>query len=433
MLTVQTLYIGEVTVMRLTGRLDSINARQAQSTLDDILADNDQTPLILDMEGVEYMSAAGLRILRRLKERTGSVTIAAPSDRVTEVMQITGLDVVYQLHRTRIGAVHGVRPVTAAYTNLEQGWLNHLCPGPAGRDFLRWRSDVNRDTRSRTTHWHKQADEAIERGIQTLIDAGITVIADVSSSGMSIRPLLDSGLRGTVYIEVRGTAEAQIQANFNNMRDIIERWQPAQRDNGIQIGICLHAPYSVHPNLWQKTLDYARKEALPLCIPIAQSRAEYDFMLSGTGKLAEALYDETHMPALQSPGVSPLAYLEQTGALDLKPLLIHAIHVDDDDIQRIKESGCTVVHCPRSNVRLQCGRMPLESYLAQDIPVLIGTDSLACSPSLDIFDEIEFAIGLHYERITPEKIVSLVHGTLPSIPEPPAADDSTPDESQDEA
>jgi 5-methylthioadenosine/S-adenosylhomocysteine deaminase len=87
--------------------------------------------------------------------------------------------------------------------------------------------------------------------------------------------------------------------------------------------------------------------------------------------------------------------------------------VSDDDITKIKASGASVVHCPRSNLRLHCGRMPLEKYLAQGVPVFLGTDSLGSSPSLDVFDELDVAAALHHGKVEPGAIGKLVHTAMP--------------------
>jgi cytosine/adenosine deaminase-related metal-dependent hydrolase len=133
-------------------------------------------------------------------------------------------------------------------------------------------------------------------------------------------------------------------------------------------------------------------------------------MKKGTGKFADNLFKE--FSPIDIPYKSPIAFLEEIGALKLRPLLIHAVNVSDDDIALIKKYGCQVVHCPRSNLRLQCGRMPLEKFLEAKIPVLLGTDSLASSPSLNIFDEVEVAVALHHGKVPPEKIKKMVYGTI---------------------
>jgi aminodeoxyfutalosine deaminase len=179
----------------------------------------------------------------------------------------------------------------------------------------------------------------------------------------------------------------------------------------MHIGISLHAPYSVHPELWKLGLEYTKDHNLPLCIHVAESPAEHEFMTKGTGAIADNYYVD--VPKVPSPMKSPIQFLADIGALEQKPLLVHCVQVDDEDIKLIKESGSAVVHCPRSNLRLNSGRMPLEKFLAQDIPVLLGTDSLASSPSLNIFDEVEVAIALHHGKVDAKDILALASNTIP--------------------
>ena len=51
--------------------------------------------------------------------------------------------------------------------------------------------------------------------------------------------------------------------------------------------------------------------------------------------------------------------------------------------------------------------MPLEKFQAAGVPVLLGTDSLASSPSLDIRDEVAAAKEIHRGFVAPERIESL--------------------------
>ena len=107
------------------------------------------------------------------------------------------------------------------------------------------------------------------------------------------------------------------------------------------------------------------------------------------------------------PGMRPVSYLAALGVLDARPLLVHAVHVTEEDVRAIADAGCAVAHCPRSNDRLSCGRMPLERYLAAGVRVYLGTDSRASSPSLDLRDEAAFARELHAGLVPPEQVNAL--------------------------
>ena len=105
MIDIHTSHIGEVTVIHLTGRIDAINAPEFSQIVTHVLENGDDK-ILLHMHGVDYLSAAGLRVLRTIKDKISYVRIAEPSDRVREVMQITGLDAVYELYASLNDALH---------------------------------------------------------------------------------------------------------------------------------------------------------------------------------------------------------------------------------------------------------------------------------------------------------------------------------------
>lgn len=419
--SLNTSHIGTTTILHIHGRLDSLNVASLQEQLNALLERYGAQDLILNMEDVNYLSAAGLRLLHNLHERTGQVRIACPSPRVVEVMQITGLSHVYNLYPTQTAAIHQVRPVTNAHTSLERGWMHNHRPDIVGADYLTWLTERILKSQSLLHDEHDQRIvQAIDKGIQVLVDRGTTIIADVSTSGLSLAPLMASGLRGVVYLELAESSSDRVEARFARIQTLITDWRPRERGGAIRVGLSLHAPYAFHPDHWTRIIEYARKESLPLSIGVAQTAAEREFFLSGTGPFVDQNPYKGIFPIDSVPHKSPIAYLEDTGALALKPLLVHAIHVDDDDIKRIKDSGSRVVHCPRSELRLRKGRMPLEKYLAQGVPVLLGTDSLASSPSLNVFDELDVTHALHYQVVPPETLQTLIHNTLLPVAKTPS-------------
>lgn len=301
---------------------------------------------------------------------------------------------------------------TNAHTHLELGWLAALCPHAPGRDFLPWWFDLEERRRKMSAmacFVETKFRQAAEAGIEALLAAGVTHVADLSASGSSIYPLNESGLQGMIFIEVTGQYAEQADRALAMARYVIDEARP-KLHSGLQLGLALHAPYNVHPTLWKKGVTYAREAELPVCVHVAESRAEYDWMTTNTGPLAD-FYRETGIP-LSSPGMSPVAYLEERGVLDLKPLLVHGVHVDESDVQRIAASGSRVVHCPRSNMRLHCERMPLELYLKHGVKVYLGTESLASSPSLDVSEEAQAAIDLHNGYVDAETILGLASQSL---------------------
>lgn len=63
----------------------------------------DVTEFIIDLEGLEYISSAGLRVLvttqKLASQRNGSMTLRKPNDEVMEVFDMTGLSEIFTVER----------------------------------------------------------------------------------------------------------------------------------------------------------------------------------------------------------------------------------------------------------------------------------------------------------------------------------------------
>ena len=53
----------------LEGHIDSNNAEQTEKEINDIIAQNSCQNILIDAEGLEYISSAGLRVLLRLRKK----------------------------------------------------------------------------------------------------------------------------------------------------------------------------------------------------------------------------------------------------------------------------------------------------------------------------------------------------------------------------
>lgn len=98
----------QVTLVEVSGRVDSMNANEFGDALKAQI-DEQKVNLVLDLAQVEYMSSAGLReivtALKKAKRSQGDVRIANPSDRVREVLEMAGLDTIFQIFETQAKAL----------------------------------------------------------------------------------------------------------------------------------------------------------------------------------------------------------------------------------------------------------------------------------------------------------------------------------------
>lgn len=95
---------------------------------------------------------------------------------------------------------------------------------------------------------------------------------------------------------------------------------------------------------------------------------------------------------------SPIALLDACGVLACRPLLIHAIRVDDEDLARVADRGARIVHCPISNAKLGHGIAPLDRMLAHGVAVGLGSDSVASNDRMHLLDEARQATLWHAVR-----------------------------------
>jgi anti-sigma B factor antagonist len=98
----------QVTLVEVSGRVDSMNANQFGSALISQI-DDGNTHIVLDLSSVEYMSSAGLReivtSLKKAKKAKGDLRLAQPSQRVREVLEMAGLDTIFHIYPTQADAL----------------------------------------------------------------------------------------------------------------------------------------------------------------------------------------------------------------------------------------------------------------------------------------------------------------------------------------
>jgi 5-methylthioadenosine/S-adenosylhomocysteine deaminase len=219
--------------------------------------------------------------------------------------------------------------------------------------------------------------------------AGITCVGDSSSLGAQpMRALAEVGLRGIIYQESFGPDPSLATENTGKLRTQLDAMH-ARETGLVRAGVSPHAPYTVSAPQLEMISRLARDENLPVMMHAAESEAEKQLMIEGTGPFADGL--KSRGIEWHAPGVSTVRYLHNHGVLETKPLLAHCINVDEHDLQLIKQAGAGVAHCPKSNAKLRHGRAPFARFVEQQLNVGLGSDSVASNNVCDIFEEARFA------------------------------------------
>ncbi len=306
-------------------------------------------------------------------------------------------------------------PVTNAHTHLELTSLSFLYSQGSGT-LRSWMNRVYRHSQALT---NEKILEAIHQGIQQLLSIGTTEVVDISSRWLSFEPLLKSGLQGITCLEVRGLEKQQTLKRLEKAKEVIYRTRSESRASAMRIGLSLHAPYSCHPLLLKQGGAWCAAEKVPLSIHVGESPEEKGWIqqariaaLMGGKPLARRI---AAAASRFFPGKGPISYLDSLGVLSARPLLVHCTNLSEKEIKRVAESGSAVIHCPRSNDHLSCGRMPLERFISAGIPVYMGTDSVASCPDLNVYREIAFAKQLHSGFVKKGDLDDFIHRSLPTF------------------
>lgn len=253
-------------------------------------------------------------------------------------------------------------------------------------DFRSW--ILRLTTAKRTVLTRDMLLDAARYGIAEGLRHGITTYADTCDSGVAFDAMLECGVRGVMYQEVFGPDPAQCAGALAELRTKIDRLRQLQTPL-VRVGVSPHAPYTVSDALFRAVARYAQDDSLPIAIHIAESQVEQDLVVAGAGTFAEGL--RARGIDVRPRAGSPIELLASLGVLSARPLLIHCVRVDAQDVAAIALARCSIAHCPASNAKLGHGVAPLVDFLAAKIPVGLGSDSVASNNRMDILEEARLA------------------------------------------
>lgn len=250
--------------------------------------------------------------------------------------------------------------------------------------------------RARTARWTPEDfDLAARWGLVEALRAGITTVAATEASGASAAALREAGLRGVVYVEAFGPDPARVDDAW---ADLERRLAAVARHASelVRMGVSPHAPYSVSDALYRRVAATAAERDLDVATHIAESAAEVELVRRAEGPWAAALRARGLTVAPRAR--SPVDLLARTGVLERAPLLVHAVHIDEEDTAQIAASGARVAHCPVANAKLGHGVAPVPELLGAGVRLGLGTDSVAANNRLDLLDEGRAATLLQRAR-----------------------------------
>lgn len=159
---------------------------------------------------------------------------------------------------------------------------------------------------------------------------------------------------------------------------LISTWHGAAGGR-IRAAVSISAPQRVSPDYFAALDDLADRHGLPLYAHLLETKTQR-VLTTGQPRFA---------------GRSLVRYTADLGLLREHTNVIHAVWVDEADLDLIAAAGSTVLHNPVSNLRLGSGVMPLRSVLGRGIPVALGTDEAICDDTVNVWTVAKAAGLIH--------------------------------------
>jgi len=273
-----------------------------------------------------------------------------------------------------------------AHCHLDYTMLRRAIQPPHG--FTAWVQRLNAIKRSLRDEDYL---DAIRAGFEELRKWGTTTVLNIESFPELMSRIPPSPLRTWWFYEMIDVRQRVTTEDLLEGAGIFFR-KHADWLGGF--GLSPHAPYTASADLYQLASACARQDDMPVTTHLAESTEEaamfrrasgplYDFMQS----LGRDMSDCGHC--------SPLGLLLGRNLIGPEWIVAHMNELDDADFALLERTPLHVVHCPASHRYFGHQPFPMERLRSIGINISLGTDSLASTDSLSLFDEMRNACRNH--------------------------------------
>jgi 5-methylthioadenosine/S-adenosylhomocysteine deaminase len=258
------------------------------------------------------------------------------------------------------------------HTHLSQTFMRGLA---GGRPLLRWLKELIWPLQDAMSEEILELAallglaENIRSGVGTLIDHH-KITRNPAFTEAVIRAAKKSGLRVTIaraWSDRGGGAESP-QAILDELEMFFR-----QSNERVAFASGPLTPWRASAETLQKTHTLARQFDSFTHIHVSETADEVQMTL-----------DET--------GLRPVAWLDSLGILDPYCQVVHAVWVDEAEIDLLAERSAPVVHCPVSNAVLGSGIAPVRDMRQKGVSLRLGTDGPASNDTQDCFENMKAAL-----------------------------------------
>jgi 5-methylthioadenosine/S-adenosylhomocysteine deaminase len=217
---------------------------------------------------------------------------------------------------------------------------------------------------------HDFVHDSSQLALVEMIKSGTTCFADMYFfPEATITAANNAGIRAYIAPPVFDFPSNWQQSADGYISAIVELADTHQDSPLTTVAFGPHAPYTVGNVTFEAIL--AANEAIDLGMHIHVHETQFEIEES-----------------LKNFGTRPLKRLQDLGVLSPKTQCVHMTQVSDEDIDILQATGASVIHCPRSNMKLASGLSPIQKLRELGIQTGLGTDSAASNNCLNMINEM---------------------------------------------
>ena len=96
------------------GKIDSSNAPALEEEIQKIVSENPASSIVLDFDGLEYTTSAGLRVILRLRQQVSDTSIVNASPEVYDILEMTGFTDMMEVQKRELARTAFVAGIPTA-------------------------------------------------------------------------------------------------------------------------------------------------------------------------------------------------------------------------------------------------------------------------------------------------------------------------------
>lgn len=216
-------------------------------------------------------------------------------------------------------------------------------------------------------------------GIAEMLKSGITAFADMYMFMDEVaRAVTETGIKANLCKSPVQFFEGGELKRLDKSQGAIDYYNKYHNsaDGRIKVYVEIHSVYMFNERTLENAAKLARQLNTGIHIHLLETAAEVE-------------------SSKRDYGMTSVEICKKTGVLDVPVMAAHCVHLTDNDLDIMKEVGCSIVHNPTSNLKLGSGIARVKEMLDRGINVCLGTDGAASNNNLNMFEEMNIAALLH--------------------------------------